>query len=187
MTISKPLLMPVLIWHVAASLAGNRASAMGRLLIVALTFSWLGDITLMNRGDVWFMLGLGFFFIAQVSYARAFWADGMAGPLRAKPAQALPWVAWWVVLLVVLLPHLGGLLVPVAIYGVVLVGMAALATGVNRVTAVGAALFVISDSLLALSQFTDVDLPAHSFIVMLTYIAGQGLIAVGVIHRLQHH
>jgi hypothetical protein len=64
---------------------------------------------------------------------------------------------------------------------VVIVTMAVLATGLNRTVATGAALFVVSDALIALDAVAGlVRLPAHDFWVMLTYLAAQLLIAVGV-------
>jgi len=40
-----------------------------------------------------------------------------------------------------------------------------------------AALFLLSDALLALERFADVHLPAHEGIVMATYTSGQALLA----------
>ena len=45
------------------------------------------------------------------------------------------------------------LLVPVLVYGACLGTMAVLSTGVNQVTAVGGALFLVSDGLIALDAF----------------------------------
>ena len=77
----------------------------------------------------------------------------------------------------------GALLVPVVVYGVALTAMAVLATGMGRAAGVGGAVFMLSDSLIALRAFADVDLPAHSFWVMLTYVVGQALLVAAVIAR----
>ena len=45
------------------------------------------------------------------------------------------------------------MLVPVLVYGACLGTMAVLSTGVNRLTAVGGALFLVSDGLIALDAF----------------------------------
>jgi hypothetical protein len=59
--------------------------------------------------------------------------------------------------------------------------MAVLATGLNRATAIGAGLFVLSDALIAANSLTGaLQLPAHGFWVMLTYLAAQGLLAHGI-------
>ncbi len=74
------------------------------------------------------------------------------------------------------------LLVPVAVYGAVLGTMAALAGGRGGVIAVGGALFVVSDSVLALGRFLPgYEFALHDLVVMSTYLAAQGLIAWGVL------
>ena len=55
-------------------------------------------------------------------------------------------------------------------------GLAALDTGDARTTA-GGALFLTSDSLLALERFADVHLPAHEGLVMVSYTSAQALLA----------
>ena len=74
------------------------------------------------------------------------------------------------------------MLVPVLVYGACLGTMAVLSTGVNRVTAAGGALFLVSDGLIALEAFVPgFDLPAQGFWVMTTYLAAQALIVAGVL------
>ena len=81
-------------------------------------------------------------------------------------------------------PGAGGLLVPVAIYGGVLTAMAVLATGLGRLATIGGAVFLLSDSLIALDAFVPSwDLAEQGFWVMLTYVVGQGLLASAVIVR----
>ena len=41
-------------------------------------------------------------------------------------------------------------------------------------------MFLVSDALIALRAFADVELPAHSFWVMLTYVFGQALLVAAV-------
>lgn len=53
----------------------------------------------------------------------------------------------------------------------------------NRIyimTLVGYVLFVISDAILAAGMFTGIRLPLHGFLVMLTYIPAQSLIALSL-------
>jgi uncharacterized membrane protein YhhN len=74
--------------------------------------------------------------------------------------------------------------VPVLVYGALLGTMAVLATGVNLLTAVGGALFLVSDGLIALDAFAaGFDLPAQGFWVMATYVAAQSLIVAGVLRE----
>jgi uncharacterized membrane protein YhhN len=53
---------------------------------------------------------------------------------------------------------------------------AALDSGSRR-TAAGGALFLVSDTLLALEKFAGLHLPAHEGIVMATYTTAQALLA----------
>lgn len=175
--VTKPLLMPALLaWFLTAT----PRSRLRTLVAVGLAWSWLGDIGLMPSGEEWFLAGLGAFLIAQLTYSVAFW------PLRedsvlVRPVLILPYLAVLLGLLVVLWDHLGDLLLPVVLYALAIVGMAVLATGVNGMAAVGAALFVVSDALIALDAVAGVvRLPAHGFWVMLTYLAAQTLIVMGV-------
>ncbi len=63
-------------------------------------------------------------------------------------------------LVVACAPDAGSLLVPVVVYGVCLVTMAVVATGVDRLAAVGGAVFLLSDALIALNAFAPwYDLP----------------------------
>ena len=96
-----------------------------------------------------------------------------------RPVLSIPYGAYWLLLLAALWPDLGGLAAPVAIYGLALVTMAALALGVNRLTAVGAVFFVASDSLIAATSLTDrFDFPGAGLMIMPMYCLGQALIVL---------
>ena len=75
---------------------------------------------------------------------------------------------------------------PVLAYGAVLCGMAALATRGGAMLALGGASFVASDAILAVGRFIpEVAIPRLSFTVMLTYLAAQALITLGVTKQLR--
>jgi uncharacterized membrane protein YhhN len=183
-TVTKPLLMPLLLAVLVSSLGGLRGR-LARAVAVGLVASWLGDLALMGEGEGWFLAGLGAFLGAQVAYSTGFWPFGRTGPLRRRPLLAVPYAAWWGTLLALLAADLDELLVPVAVYGAVLVTMAALATGVHRRTAVGAALFVASDSLIALTRLGSYAVPEPDALIMATYTLGQALLVLGVIDRVR--
>ncbi len=186
---SKLLLMPALLLSVVLAVALDRRPAADRRGILALTLlgggilaSWAGDALLGEPGTTGFLVGLGGFAVAHVLYIALF-----AGPLRTRrlPWWALGFALWLAVLVATLAPVLGGLLVPVVIYGIVLAGTAATASGTNPITAIGAILFFGSDSLLAFRMFwPDFDWPPASVVIMVLYCAGQGLIAFGAIRQL---
>jgi uncharacterized membrane protein YhhN len=176
-TATKPLLMPLLLaWFLLATPPGRLRTIVG----IGLFWSWLGDLGLMPSGQGWFLVGLGAFLVAQLTYSVAFWPFRDRSVVR-RPALAAPYLVVLVGLLVVLWDHLGDLRLPVIAYAVVIITMAMLATGLGRIVATGAALFVLSDALIAVNSVAGIlRLPAHGFWVMLTYLAAQALIAQGV-------
>ncbi len=154
----------------------------GRIALWAtagIVFSLAGDVLFAQPGDIGFILGLGGFLLAHVAYAILFLG---AVKTSRMPRLAAIYGLWWFALLALLLPHLGTLAFPVVVYGGVLGLSAASALGTNRTIAVGAALFLLSDSVLACKLF----LPGfhfwqQDFAIMVLYCAGQGLIALGVV------
>lgn len=179
-SLTKILLMPALLLAVLVHLPRLRVLiAIG--LAVAILFSWAGDVLLAMPGGLGFLLGLGGFLLAHLAYLVLFrW------PLRRRGLSwwAFAYLAWWMALVLVLGPHLGVFLVPVAVYGLVLGASAAFALGTNPVTAVGAVLFLASDSILAFKLFW----PGFSMwnqdaVIMLLYCAGQLLIVAGAIRQ----
>ena len=181
----KPLLMPVL----AASLAdGGTDDPVVRRVLGAQAFSWGGDVALMGTSEGRFLAGVASFFAAHVAYVDAFRALGTGSPTASPAGRAV------LTLSSALVPanavaaarkdaRFG---VPIGVYGTVLTAMAATAAvlpdspGRGRIRA-GAALFLLSDSLLGAQLFLR-DEPARALesAVMATYTAGQWLISDGV-------
>lgn len=181
----KPLLMPVLLAFFVASLDGLRHRLVN-WVTAALLFSWVGDVLLMGDGLVLFILGLLGFLGAQACYILGFRPYATLGPLRERPWLATPYLAYGVGLLLWILPDLGGLFVPVAVYTTALVTMAVLATGISPTAAVGAILFMVSDSLIALTELSDRLPESASRWIMPTYVMAQLLIVMGVLQNLGH-
>jgi uncharacterized membrane protein YhhN len=175
--VTKPLLVPLLLaWFLSAVPAGRVRT----LVAVALGWSWLGDLGLMLDGEWWFLAGLGAFLVAQLAYVATFW-QWRADSVLTRPVLLAPYVFALLGLLAVLWADLGALRGPIVVYATVIVTMAVLATGAGRMVAVGAALFVLSDALIASGSLTElVRLPRHGFWVMATYLAAQALIARGI-------
>lgn len=203
-TLTKPLLMPLLAcWLIAEA---RRVWPMPlRWLLAALVFSWFGDLLLMGASDLSFALGIAAFLVAQVLLVAAFTSvrgirfrrsivQLSAEPARGLVAQQrlllLAFAAYYVAFLSILWPTAGPFRIPVAVYGIAILAMAASALNlVGRmpskpawVTFGGALLFVASDSLIALEAFGPMEPSAvHSALVMATYVVAQGLIAVGLV------
>jgi uncharacterized membrane protein YhhN len=161
--VTKPLLMPVL-------LRGKP-----RPVQRALALGGGGDVALLGAGPVAFQLGLGSFLAGHVAWAAAL-RPHRAGALT--PAKALPYLAAWTGLNAYLWPRTGRDRLPVLVYSTALLAtaLAAADTG-RRDVAAGGALFLVSDTLLALERFADVHLPAHEGLVMASYTSGQALLA----------
>lgn len=168
----KPFLMPLLLIPFVV-LVARRSVAVLVVGVIALVFAWAGDIA------PGFIGMLVFFLCMQLAYIVLFarWSR-----TRVPPLWTIVYALWWLVLVGVIGPHAGSLLIPVAIYGLALGSMAVLAAGTHALTTIGAALFLVSDSLLGMAHFVPAfAFPGHDGVVMLTYTAGQLLIVLGVV------
>ncbi len=164
--LTKPLLMPSLM--VGRDRPTQRALALGGV----------GDVALLGSGDVAFMAGLGSFLASHVAWIVVLRQRPRVGRLRARPVLATPYVAAFAGLNAYLWKRTGKDRIPVVVYSTVLLTMslAALDSGSPKAAA-GGALFLASDSLLALEKFGDVHLPGHGGLVMATYASAQALLA----------
>ncbi len=173
--VTKPLLMPALLLALLLALPSRRGETVV-LASLGILFGWLGDLSLMDVGPG-FVVGLAFFLLGHVAYIVLF--------VRRMRVRQLPrwwsavYVPWFAGLLAVLAPHAGGLLVPLALYGLALAVLGITGSACSPWIATGAALFVVSDSLF-LPGFA---MPQVDFAIMLTYIAAQGLICWGVVRQ----
>lgn len=180
---TKTMLMPALALVLVPGLGRRgRWPAWGALATVGLFFSWLGDLALIGDGEAWFLSGVALFGLAQVAYAFTFRNAGDARRTSGRPGLAAPYVLWWVALagFFLLTQPMSPFVAAVMVYGLLLGTMAWLANRINTSVAVGAALFVLSDSLIGLGG-AGLSLPFHGFWVMLTYLAAQWLIVQGLV------
>jgi len=177
----KPLTTVLILGIVLASALPN-ISGYAALVLTAMVFCLAGDIFLMLSED-WFVAGLSSFLVGHLFLVAAF----VLGGLR---------LTWWFALLFCLLaitmyrvlsPYLGSMKLPVVIYLVVISVMAWLAWEAfvsNRdashlLAAVGATLFMISDSALALNRFRS-KFRSADLVVLGTYWVSLWLIALSV-------
>jgi uncharacterized membrane protein YhhN len=141
------------------------------------------------KNDILFMTGLVCFLITHVLYVVVFClTPGRNYAFRRFFRFILPVILYGVVLLGYIYHDLGNMRVPVIIYTIVLLSM--LATAINRfgkvgsesyfLVLIGAVLFVLSDSMLAINKFSH-PFQGSSALIMSTYIAGQFLIVIGYI------
>ena len=143
----------------------------------ALALSRSGDIALLRTSQAAFTMGLASFLGAQVAWIAALRSRPTQRVLHRRPALAVPYLAGWAGLNAYLWPRTGRDRLPVVAYSTVLAAMALTALDTGGRAALGGALFMASDSLLALERFGGVQLPAHEAWVMATYDAAQYLLA----------
>ncbi len=189
-TVAKTLIMLSLIGYYMSS-----AQKRNGHFLRALFFCWTGDVLLLKQdGDeIFFILGLGAFLVGHLLYMLAYrelrWKEGGMLPTQ-KLRVSFPIALAGTGLIVVLLPYLGGLMIPVMVYAVVLMGMVMASffrfgrTSPDSfwLVAAGALLFMISDSILAINKF-HTPFASAGPLIMLTYIVGQYLIVEGALRH----
>ena len=170
-----------------ALIALRQLTGSDRLLLAgALLLSTLGDVFLGLRGEQWFVYGLGSFLIAHVFYIALFvrqWPRPLAAPARRVVAALL--IVFAAAVFAGLWPHLGDMKLPVMAYMCALTGMAltaALAEFRAWWVVAGAALFMLSDAMIAVGKFLS-PLPYSDYVIWATYYAAQLCIALGFIRE----
>lgn len=180
--VAKPLVMVALAW--LALTMGAADDEVGRLLLVALAFSAVGDIFLLGSSMVDFSGGLASFLVAHVAFVLAFltlgfhpgWALigllvamslGLTSGRRVVRAAARQGGA---------APG-GG----VTAYIVIAASMVVAASGTARpLVLLGALVFLFSDTVLALDRFVGPRANAR-LLVIVTYHLAQVLMVVGAL------
>jgi uncharacterized membrane protein YhhN len=178
---TKPALTFLLLCHLVISTPPGLRPA--RLLGLGLLFACAADIALLLDGTPAFLVGMGLFGLMQITYLAVFIRLGVLPSLRSRWMVPGCYLAFWLGANAVLLPRLDFLAVPVAVYSLLLVAMAAAASALNRLAAVGGLLFVVSDLTLGLGV-AGIDFPLQSQTVMATYAAAQLLLILGTIKAL---
>ena len=188
--VTKPLLMPTL----AGSLATDARAARSPLrtsTLLAQAGGWGGDVALLGSGTRPFLVGVGSFALGHAAYLAGFWRHRAAAPIVTDPGARLvagTWLLTAPALAVLAARQHRELGLPVLGYATVLAATTAAAAHLDpalspagrRLTAAGAALFLVSDSLLAVRKFVLADPPpALESAVMATYISAQLLLREG--------
>ncbi|MGA3043264.1 MAG: lysoplasmalogenase [Bryobacteraceae bacterium] len=152
------------------------------VLALGLAFSTAGDV-LLDLDPGLFAFGLGAFLLAHLTYIFLFVRNRTPG-IRLDPphfAAVLFILVYSATFSAWIVPSAGKLAVPVVFYVCALTAMvstAILARFPQRWVAVGAILFLVSDSLLALDKFKS-PVPLRDYLVWTTYYLGQCGIALG--------
>ena len=191
--VAKPLIMLSLIGYYL-----GRASKRSSTFIMALFFCWAGDVLLLFQMEVeiFFILGLVAFLIGHLlyilSYQQLRWSNKKNELMSTQKIRfSFPIILAGTGLIVILFPSLGSLKIPVLVYAIALMVMVMMAlfrygrTGTRSfwMVFVGAAVFMSSDSLLAINKFYS-PIYLSGLFIMLTYTTAQYLIVEGVLsHR----
>ncbi len=158
----------------------------GGLILAGLFFSWWGDFFLISQTKHIFLMGVGAFFLAHVTYAAAFIAIGIdpMWTLIAAAVLAVPaaFVLRW------LHPHLGDMRNPVFAYIGIISVMVALAVGAvvdgaSWLVPAGAAVFYLSDLFVARDRFVTPS-PVNQRVGLPLYYAAQIALACSIYYNL---
>lgn len=181
--IFKPLTTLLIIWM---ALTGPAATPplYKWLIVTGLIFCLAGDVFLMLPAR-YFIAGLASFLVGHLFYIAAFVSDG---GFHLAWGWLLPLALYGLFIYRILAPGLGKMRGPVIVYILAILTMAwqawgrwsALAGMGALLAAIGAALFVVSDSVLAYDRFRQ-KFTAARIVVLSTYWTAQWLIAYSVI------
>lgn len=172
-----------------AYLGGALQSTYGKILLLGLALSLLGDAFLIGESRQAFLAGLAAFLLAHVAYVASFLVHGVN--LRWMSAAALPVVAIGIFVSLWLAPHTPAeLTLPVQLYTAVISAMVIAAVGTRGkggsiLILIGAVLFFLSDLSVASLRLLQTDFPHYVWGLPL-YYAGQLCLALSVSHSRSH-
>ncbi len=176
--IVKPLLMLSLFWYYKAN-----TTNVNKWFVLGLFFSFLGDVFLLGKGELFFILGLASFLIAHLFYIIMVLKLLVKTTVKEVFSVSIPYLLIFILLLNLLYEHLGGMKIPVIIYALVIsvFGTVSLLLFVQKKTdtflllVMGVFIFIVSDSVLAINMFYQKE-AYFSLVIMLTYVLAQFLI-----------
>lgn len=173
--------LPVFLLAVAAG--AGMPGARGILLAAAFLCSCTGDIILeLDRGKL-FVHGLAAFLVAHLFFIPVFYNCPQFTISTSVVMVVL--LLYGACLASILLPHLQKeLKAPVIAYLIIIMamGLSAAAGGENHyLVVVGAVLFIVSDSIIAVDKFL-FNIRYKDFFIMTTYYLGQLLICIGCVN-----
>ena len=174
--LTKPLLVPSLfIYYLSKNPHPDRG------ILIALFFSFLGDVFLINNTTLFFLFGLGCFLFTHIIYTLKM-GERILRIRKHLFLSGIPFTIYGATILYFLFPHLEKLTPAVLVYAFAIscFGILSLTYWIQnpqkgKFILGGALLFILSDSMLALNQFYF----GSNFFglwVMLTYLGAQGMI-----------
>ena len=161
--------------------SGALQSTYGRVILVALIFSWFGDMFLLGTTQEYFLAGLASFLLGHVAYVVAFSVRGLNA--RWSVSALLPVAVISILVSLWLAPHLpDSMVIPVRAYTFVISLMVVTAFGAKGaggplLIPLGATLFYFSDLSVAAGQFLEPGFPNYVWGLPF-YYTGQLLLAL---------
>jgi len=156
--------------------------------VLGMFFCFVGDVLLMFKGANFFMYALGAFLLGHIVYIKIT-TSFLPKDLTVKMiTSAFPFVVFFGVLMYLIYPNLNEMLIPVVVYGVTISTFGSVAflnyrsekSTENLWLFIGAILFILSDSLIALHKFYEPN-DLYGASIMITYILAQFLICKAMI------
>jgi uncharacterized membrane protein YhhN len=184
---SKPFILLALLGFYALT-----ARSVLLAIILALIFSWIGDVLLIPKGNNWFTAGGISFMIGHACFIVGYWQDVVFSKI---PIVLIIFLAVFFIVTVVyifskLKEHLPkALFYPMFLYLLINGTMNCFAifrcvsgfSAATLITAICAALFFLSDTTLFFVRFDKDSILKTHFIVMLTYSIGEFMIILGLL------
>ena len=188
----KPALLPLLSATTLAFLLGRDVPDYRQvgLLVTAQLLGCAGDVLLIPNGFAFFVAGIAAFLVGHLFYMSLF------GGLSWKGLNVWQWLLSFFAMVAIVLGLVkvigieGPVFWPMLMYGFILMllifsalaGVLRMPRGSRRswwILLIGALLFAFSDSCIAMGTFGVMTFPLRHFVVMITYLAAQSLLAVG--------
>jgi uncharacterized membrane protein YhhN len=189
----KPLLIPLLVSYFISQ-TNTIVTGLNKWILLALFFSWAGDVLLMfePKDKIFFLLGLSSFLIAHIFYIVFFHFVRVREKIKGNPWLLVVVVIYYAVLINFLSPYLADMKIPVLVYGIVISVMLMMAMHMlfiknnpaGKWMMIGALMFVMSDSILAINKFYQ-SFETAGILIMLTYGLAQLFIVEGAIKYLR--
>ena len=176
--IFKPFILLSLLFLYAHSVINKN-----KWYVIALIFSFFGDVFLLYSGDILFKFGLSSFLIAHLLFIAIVIKRIDKRKFLTILTAIIPFSIVLFLLLFLLKDSLNELFIPVLIYGITICvfGVVSLIDFLNikskksLIMLIGAIVFISSDAILAINKFYNTVLILQ-IVVMVTYISAQYLI-----------
>jgi len=186
--IFKPLIIIALLFLYVFSLTKRL-----KWYVIALEFSFFGDVLLMFSGKLFFMAGLISFLMAHILFIKIVINRIQKISILKGVIASIPFFLIFVGLIYFLKNSLNELWIPVIIYGITIstFGAVSLLDFLQSKTLksvwmlAGAIIFILSDSLLAIHKFYSPN-SVFEVLIMVTYIVAQYLIFKSMVISSKH-